>query len=104
MWSSNDFRQNLDLWPIEFCRLDRMKTEPRFVAQSLLSAGRVSTQIGIAPRMVEHLAMKLELPVTRLNDVAYLDERDVVYLQNWLEQTDAAKRAELGAGATKKKK
>ena len=81
-----------------------MKTEPRFAAQSLLSAGLVSTRIGMSPHLVERLAQRLELPVTRLNDVAYLDERDVVYLQNWLEQTDAAKRAEVRAGATKKKK
>jgi len=96
----NDFRQNLDFWPIEFSTLERMKKiEPRFAAQSLLSAGLVSTRIGMSPHLVAHLAQRLELPVTRLNDVAYIDERDLIYLQKWMEKTDAAKRAELGAGA-----
>ena len=77
--------------------------EPPFAAKSLLSAGLISSRIGIAPRMVEHLAAKLELPVVRLNEIVYLDERDVDYIKAWLETADAAKRDEQRAGATKQK-
>jgi len=53
--------------------------------------------------MVEHLAAKLELPVVRLNEIVYLDERDVDYIKAWLETADAAKRDEQRAGVTKQK-
>ena len=79
------------------------KNEPPFAAQSLLSAGLISSRIGIKPSMVERLAEKMQLPVVRLNEIVYLDERDVDYIKAWLETADAAKRAELGAGATKQK-